>query len=145
MTKTVQWNGMDYTILTDRETTPASIGAFISMDEPGSGPPRHIHHDSDESFYVLNGELEFWVAGEISFASAGQFLTVPRGIEHCFRIIGDQPARMMTIMTPGGFEQFFVEVASENLSPPQDMARISEIGRKYNLEFTGPPLGVAAE
>jgi len=52
---------------------------------------------------------------------------------------------MLTIMTPGGFEQFFVEVASENLRIPQDMVRISEIGVKYDLEFTGSPLGVAAE
>jgi len=96
-------------------------------------------------FFILAGEVEFWVAGETRYAKAGEMLMVPKGTEHCFRIIGDAPARMLTIMTPGGFEQFFVEVASENLRIPQDMVRISEIGVKYDLEFTGPPLGVAAE
>jgi oxalate decarboxylase/phosphoglucose isomerase-like protein (cupin superfamily) len=87
--------------------------------------------------------VEFWVAGKTIFAQAGEMLTVPRGTEHCFRIIGDAPARMLTIMTPGGFESFFVDVARENLRIPEDMQRISEIGTKYDLEFTGPPIGAA--
>ena len=145
MTTATNWNGMDYTILLSGEGSPQSIGAFASLDDAGKGPPRHIHHDADESFYILAGEVEFWVAGETRYAKAGEMLMVPKGTEHCFRIIGDTPARMLTIMTPGGFEQFFVEVASENLRIPQDMVRISEIGVKYDLEFTGSPLGVAAE
>lgn len=137
----ITWTGMEYDILLDARSGSRSIGAFVGLDAPGAGPPRHIHHDADESFYILSGEVEFWVAGKTIFAQAGEMLTVPRGTEHCFRIIGDAPARMLTIMTPGGFESFFVDVARENLRIPEDMQRISEIGTKYDLEFTGPPIG----
>ena len=144
MSQKVTWNGMDYEILLNAKEGVSSIGSFVSMDAPGSGPPRHIHHDADESFFVLSGEVEFWVAGETIFAHAGMMLTVPKGTEHCFRIIGANPARMLTIMTPGGFEGFFGAVAKENLRIPEDMQRIAEIGTQYNLSFTGPPLSVAA-
>lgn len=114
----ITWTGMEYDILLDARSGSASIGAFVGLDAPGAGPPRHIHHDADESFYILSGEVEFWVAGKTIFAQAGEMLTVPRGTEHCFRIIGDAPARMLTIMTPGGFESFFVDVARARASQP---------------------------
>lgn len=144
MSKKAMWNGNTYEVLLDAREGISSVGAFISMDPAGSGPPRHIHHDADESFFVLSGEVEFWVGGETIFAQAGSMMTVPRGTEHCFRVIGADPARMLTVMTPGGFESFFLEVAKENLILPQDMPRIAEIGERYHLTFTGPPLGAAA-
>lgn len=145
MSTKTKWNGMDYEILlSPAEGGVASIGAFVSQDAPGAGPPRHIHQDADETFYVLSGDVDFWVAGRTVSAGPGSMLTVPRGTEHAFRIGGDQPARMLTLMTPGGFERFFAAVAAERLRIPEDLDRIAEIGHAYQLSFTGPPLGQEA-
>ncbi len=141
MSTKTKWNGMEYEVLTDSSNGVNSVGAFVSLDAPGAGPPRHIHHDADESFYILSGEVDFWIDGTTIHAQAGQFLTVPKGTEHAFRIVGERPARMLTVMTPGGFEGFFAEVAAANLRIPEDLPRISEIGKAYHLSFTGPPMG----
>ncbi|WP_204112822.1 cupin domain-containing protein [Shimia biformata] len=141
MERTVTWQGVDYRIALTKQQSGGAIGMFVSTDQPGYGPPRHIHDDADETFYVLTGEVDFWMDGEISTAQAGDVVFIPRGREHTFRVAGTLAARMLTIMTPGGFETFFADVAQEGLTIPDDMKRIAEIGAGYNLRFTGPPLG----
>ena len=142
-TRKKHWVGAEYAILLHAEETQGRIGMFESVDAPGFGPPRHVHDNEDETFHILAGEVEFWVSGERRVAQPGDTLFVPRGTEHTFRIIGDHPARMLTIMTPGGFEGFFVEVMEGEYAIPRDMDAITAIGRRYNMRFTGPPLGEA--
>lgn len=55
--------------------------------------------------------------------------------------MGDLPCRHLVILTPGGFEGFFADMARDALKIPQDMDRVIEVARTYALEFTGPPLG----
>lgn len=136
-----EWEGVTYRCHLRAADSAGQIGIFESTDSPGYGPPRHIHHDADETFHILSGEVEFLCAGQSVRRSVGETLFVPRGEEHCFRVIGEQPARMLTIMTPGGFEGFFDEVKAEGLELPRDLKRAAEIGQKYQLEFTGPPMG----
>lgn len=137
----VEWLGTIYRILLTAQQTDARLGMFESVDQPGYGPPRHIHHREDETFYVKSGEVEFWTAGKSSFHGAGSTVFMPRGVEHTFRIVGEMPGRMLTVMTPGGFEGFFAEVSQRNCRIPQDMDLLAEIGSRFNLTFTGPPLG----
>lgn len=137
----IEWEGVAYRKHLGAGDTNGSIGIFESTDAPGAGPPRHIHHDADETFFVLSGEVEFLLNGVRVYRTVGETVFVPRGHEHCFRVVGEQPARMLTIMTPGGFEGFFDAVAKEGLRLPEDLTRAAEIGRAFHLEFTGPPLG----
>ncbi|MBZ0163357.1 MAG: cupin domain-containing protein [Notoacmeibacter sp.] len=111
-------------------------------DERLYGPPRHIHNKEDETFYILSGEIEFWMAGKTRMAGPGDTVFVPRGTEHTFRVAGNLPARMLTMMTPGGFEGFFAEMEKNGCRIPEDMEQVMEIGAHFNLTFTGPPLGV---
>jgi quercetin dioxygenase-like cupin family protein len=111
-----------------------------SVSPAGSGPPRHVHHGEDETFVILSGACEFWVAGETFQRREGETAFVPRGTEHTFRVVGDQPSRHLLILTPGGFEGFFVEMARGRYRIPDDMERIIECGARYGLSFTGPPL-----
>ncbi len=137
---TVEWMGTRYRILLT-DSNPGSAGVFESFDQPGYGPPRHIHNAEDETFYVLSGSVEFWMGGMTTRHGAGDLVFVPRGVEHAFRIAGNSAARMLTILTPGGFERFFVEMARKSLRIPDDMRAISEVAERYHLTFTGPPLG----
>ena len=136
----VIWNGTEYDIRLSAEQSGGRLGIFASVCPPESGPPRHVHLHEDETFYLLSGEVRFWMDGTERVAQAGECVFVPRGREHAFRVIGPRPARMLTIMTPGGFEGFFVEMARDQLRLSQDADRIFAIAKRYELEFTGPPM-----
>ena len=122
------------------DETGGSIGIFESTDAPGYGPPRHVHHDADETFFILSGEVAFLCDGKRVDCSVGEAAFIPRGKEHCFRVLGEHPARILTIMTPGGFEGFFDEMKARDLELPRDFDQVVELAAKYHCEFTGPPL-----
>jgi quercetin dioxygenase-like cupin family protein len=141
----IEWLGVHYrTSLTTLETGGA-MSITDSVSPPGSGPPRHVHHDADETFVVLSGDVEFWLDGERCTRGPGQTMFVPRGAPHTFRVTCDLPGRHLVILTPGGFEGFFAEMAARQLRIPEDMAEITRIAESYHLTFTGPPLGAEPE
>jgi quercetin dioxygenase-like cupin family protein len=70
----------------------------------GDSPPLHIHHDEDEIFHILEGEVRYRVGGQECHASAGETLLTPKGIPHTYRVESAE-ARMLTI-TRGEFETF---------------------------------------
>lgn len=136
----VSWNGATYQVVLSAEESNGRSGMFtVAVTEPG-GPPLHVHHDADEYFYVLEGAARFQVAGETREVAAGQVAFVPRGSEHSYRVVSEDGGRMLTIVIPGGFEDFFAAMAAENLVIPDDMGRIGEIAEQFNLTFVGPPL-----
>ena len=139
-TETVIWNGVSYRLVLPVAASGGGLSVFESVDHPGYGPPRHIHKDADETFIVLEGTVDFLLKDVVTPRGPGEAIFVPRGTEHSFCVRGDAPARMMTVMTPGGFEGFFRQMALEACRIPADMARIAAVGATYQVEFTGPPL-----
>ena len=138
---TMEWLGVAYRTILPTAETGGALSITDSVSPPASGPPRHIHHDADEAFVVLTGECEFWLAGERFRRGPGEAAFIPRGTEHTFRVSSDTPSRHLVILTPGGFEGFFREMADGQYSIPQDMEPITRIGEAHHLTFTGPPLG----
>ncbi|EAR50390.1 hypothetical protein OG2516_02703 [Oceanicola granulosus HTCC2516] len=134
------WNGTQYKTILTNDSTSGVMSIVDSVSPAGSGPPRHVHHAEDEVFVVLTGTLEWWMEGETGTCGAGEALFVPRGREHTFRVSDDAPCRHLVILTPGGFEQFFMEMAEKGCRIPEDMAAIVESGERHNLSFTGTPL-----
>ncbi len=136
----LEWLGVTYkTIL----TTQASGGAMSIVDSvspAGSGPPRHIHEREDETFIVLTGQCEFWLEGQRFTRGPGETAFIPRGREHTFRVTGEQASRHLLVLTPGGFEGFFAEMAKGQFQIPDDMPAITEAAGRFHLSFTGPPL-----
>jgi mannose-6-phosphate isomerase-like protein (cupin superfamily) len=123
-------------------------GAYSMMQQtspPQGGPPPHIHHNVDEALYVVEGEVEFLVGDRTTRVTAGSLAYVPKGTLHTFKNVGTSPSRVLAIISPGGFEKFFLEAgerATEGSSPPEgepDVGRIVEIGQKYGLEIPPPP------
>ena len=87
---------------------------FISegLIAPGGGPPPHIHHSEDESFYMLEGSATFQAGGQTIQAKPGDFIHIPRGTVHSFKNEGKVPARALVIISPAGptgMQQFFEE------------------------------------
>ncbi|MCB1335192.1 MAG: cupin domain-containing protein [Roseivivax sp.] len=137
---TIDWNGVSYRTILQTADTAGAMSITDSVSPPMNGPPRHIHHDADEAFVILSGECLFWLEGKTFLRGPGEAAFVPRGKEHTFQVIGEKPCRHLVILTPGGFEGFFAEMADRRCRIPEDMGDIVETGKKYHLDFTGPPL-----
>src|SRR3979490_3245603 len=103
--------GDTYTILiTGKDTN----GHFCLIDmhiPPGGGPPPH-RHDFEESFIVLEGEIEATFRGKKSVVGAGDTINVPSNAPHQFHNVSANPTRMLCICSPAGQENFFVEVGT---------------------------------
>lgn len=141
----IEWLGVHYRTILATADTGGAMSITDSVSPPGSGPPRHIHHDADETFVLLTGDAEFWLEGERFTRGPGQTVFVPCGKAHTFRVVSDVPCRHLVILTPGGFEGFFAKMAAGKFRIPEDMADISRIAAEHHLTFTGPPLGAEIE
>lgn len=136
----IDWNGVKYRTILSTEETGGAMSIVDSLSPIGSGPPRHIHEAEDETFVILTGWCKFWLAGVELVRGPGETVFVPRGAEHTFKVVGDTSCRHLVILTPGGFEGFFAEMAAGRFAIPDDMLAIEESAGRHNLRFTGPPL-----
>lgn len=136
----VVWMGTEYSITLPAEASGGRIGIFDGVVPAGEGPPIHIHRNEDEIFHLIDGRYQFYVDGEVFERAAGDSVFLPKGVPHTFRVISDRAGRHVTMLTPGGFERFFLEVSDRNLRIPADMAEIKTLAGRYGVEFTGPPL-----
>ena len=127
-------------------TGAESGGAYFAMEAmvpPDGGPPPHIHRNEDETFYVLEGEVDFLLGDRLVTAGPGDFVNVPRGIVHRFHNTGPARARLIVTFTPSGIEKFFEETLERaddpSQSPPDNIeevaARYAEAAPRYGLEF----------
>ena len=106
------------------------------------GPPMHVHHFQDETFYVVEGELHFKV-GEGTFdLAAGDFAYIPRGVAHGYVNTKQEPVRGLGVFVPGGFDRFMDEVGQLPPGPP-DPEKMRALGEKYGQQVVGPPLAVS--
>jgi mannose-6-phosphate isomerase-like protein (cupin superfamily) len=105
-----------------------------------AGPPPHWHKETDEAFFVLEGTIRFEVDGDTVDAPAGGYARVPPGVVHRFSNPFDEPARFLGLLVPGGFEQYWVELAELMADapswPPEDMGPVLELQARYD---TYPP------
>ena len=137
---TLAWLGVTYRTILTPEESGGSASIVDSVSPPQSGPPRHVHEREDEIFIVLTGRCLFWLEGESFERGAGETAFIPRGREHTFKVVSAEPSRHLIILTPGGFEGFFAEMAAGQFQIPQDMDKIVESAARHHLRFTGPPL-----
>jgi mannose-6-phosphate isomerase-like protein (cupin superfamily) len=128
------------------ESTGGAFGLVESLVAPGFSPPLHIHHREDETFYVLEGELTMKCGDRTFRAVAGAFVFLPRDVPHTFVVEGDQPARMLTLLTPGGGEGVFIEggrpAEHAGLPPatPPDIEGLKRVSGRFGAEIIGPPM-----
>jgi len=132
--------GDTYTILLSGKDT-AGLYCLIDMHvPPGGGPPPH-RHDFEETFILLEGELEATFRGEKATVRAGETVHIPANAPHQFHNSSAGNARMLCICAPAGQEEFFrqvgVPVATQTTPPPP----LDEAGEKAFREKVGGLLG----
>ena len=120
--------------------------SVLEMRAPaGDQPPLHVHHDSDEGFYVLESEVTVWVGDEQRVLGPGQFALGPKGVPHTYRVTSAEPARMIVTSSNGslaGFVRAYGEPAPRRELPPReapDTERLGRLAAEHGIELLGPP------
>ena len=134
------------TVKSTAESTGGRVAVIEHLAGQGAGSPLHVHHREDEWFYVIEGELTFWVGGEVIAAPAGSFVFGPRDVPHTF-LVSSPEARFLLVTEPAGFEGFMRTLAEPaqrlEIPPapegPPDMAAVLATAAEHGIEILGPP------
>jgi quercetin dioxygenase-like cupin family protein len=133
--------GDHYTFLVTGEESGGAYFAMEALVPPNGGPPPHIHRLEDETFYVLEGRMEFLLGEELINAGPGDFVNVPRGTVHRFLNTGAETARLLLTFTPAGIEKFFEETLERAPNQVDELPdNVAEVGARYAAE--GPRFGL---
>lgn len=97
--------------------------------------PLHIHDSDDESFYLLEGELEVTFEGRAYTAQPGGFTLLPHGVPHAIHRLSAQTPRLLQVSSPGGFEKFAEAVAETMGTGELDLAAMHNIAGRYDMTF----------
>ncbi|MER8404209.1 MULTISPECIES: quercetin 2,3-dioxygenase [unclassified Mesorhizobium] len=129
-----------------KATAAQTAGQFTLVEvlESEGEAPLHVHHREDESFLVMEGEIEFEIGGKAIMAGPGSFLFGPRDVPHRYTVKRG-PARMLFLFTPGGFEELLEATsvpAGDRRIPPDgegmpDMKTFPDVVRHYGCELLG--------
>jgi quercetin dioxygenase-like cupin family protein len=124
-------------------------GTFSLVEHPlpprALGAPVHTHKNEDEYSYVLEGRVGVQLGEEVLEAAPGELVFKPRGVAHAFWNAGDQPARLLEIISPAGFENYFREMAPLLAAPERDQAAIDEVVARYELDIHFDTIPLLAE
>jgi len=135
-------------------------GRFAVLEHPMSAralaSALHRHHNEDEYSWIIEGRVGALLGDEVLYGGPGDFIFKPRGQWHTFWNAGDEPARILEIISPAGFEQFFDEVSVcggvGKISRSQldelcaryeldmDVDSVPELRRRFDVKFPGEPL-----
>jgi mannose-6-phosphate isomerase-like protein (cupin superfamily) len=137
--------GTRYLIRSDR------TGGRVALIEHTIAPrtlaaPVHTHENEDEYSYVLSGRMGAVVGDEVVEAGPGELVAKPRGVAHAFWNAGDEPVRLLELVSPGGFDQYFADLApvlSGDGEP--DFAAIAAIQARYRLTMDFDSIATLAE
>ncbi len=128
----------------------AGLDVAVVTQPPGIATPLHRHTHESEAFYLLDGTMTYRAGEELFHLREGDFIYLPVGVPHAFRVTGDRPVRFVGFADPGGLFDLYAEVgipAAERRLPGADgqpmdveIPRWNEVGPRYGLEVVGPPL-----
>ena len=126
----------------DGTHTGGDLAFYEYVSEPGAvGPPQHLHHSHDETFYVVGGEYEFTMGEDRHTLTAGGFLFLPRGTPHTFRNAGTDLGCIVGTFNPARFAGYFRELAEiiEQTGGAPDAPEWAELYGRYDTTFYDPP------
>jgi quercetin dioxygenase-like cupin family protein len=135
--RAIRESGFNVLVYATSELTNGAFSLIETVEQdPGGGPPLHVHRDAAESFYVIAGAYEMNVNGRVFECPAGSFVYVPRGTAHTFRVT-EAASRKLNLYTPSAMEGYFEEL-SEALRRGVDEAALTEIADRYQMDVLGP-------
>jgi mannose-6-phosphate isomerase-like protein (cupin superfamily) len=130
-------------------TEETAAGGFSLVEHPM--PPRHLaaplhrHSREDEYSYVLEGRMGALLGDDVVYAEAGDLVHKPRDQWHTFWNAGDEPCRILEIISPGGFERYFDEPVDAGASGRPDPEWLTALAARYGLEHDVASIPVLCE
>ncbi|WP_426563858.1 cupin domain-containing protein [Angustibacter sp. McL0619] len=126
------------------------LGVSVVTQPPGIATPLHLHANESEAIYLLAGTMTYRAGDEVHRLAEGDFVFLPKGVPHAFRITGRTPAKVVALTVPGGLLSLYDEVGvpaterrlpgEDGLSMAEEIQRWNEIGPRYGLTVVGPPI-----
>lgn len=126
-------------VMTFKVTSQETKGALFVIENviaKKGGPPRHLHHNEDEHFYVIEGDFVIEVGGKRFRLHAGDSILAPRKVPHAYAFVGDVPGRLLISYAPANKMQEYFETRGEGENYSSDADRF----RAYGMELVGPPI-----
>lgn len=115
--------GILWIMLATAEDTNGAYSCIEELIPQGPAAPPHIHEAADETFYILEGEVTFFVEDQPIKAIAGSYVSIPRGTKHAFQV-DSKTVRLLNTYVPAGFEQMIMATtvpAEARTLPPASM------------------------
>ena len=134
-----------YTFKLTGKQTLGTVTVIEQIIQPENGPPPHIHHKEDESFYILDGRFSFLCGDRSADFDTGSFIYIPRGTLHSFKNIGETQGKLLVTITPAGLEEFFYSIGAPftgmDSAPgfdPGIIDKIMKLAPMYQMEVRLP-------
>jgi mannose-6-phosphate isomerase-like protein (cupin superfamily) len=135
------------TIHVTGDETEGRFSLVEFLQPPGEWTPLHVHRDSDQTHYVLEGELTFYLPGQSFVLGPGDCVNAPVNVPHTEHATSSTPVRLLDVNAPAGFDAFVATagVPARALtlppadSPPPDVERLGAIAAAHGIEILGPP------
>src|SRR5690349_23033769 len=130
--------GREFALKLQCADTGDSMMVFEETVPPGTKSTLHLHHDSDELAYVLEGEITFLIGDEVTVGGPGTCAFMPRGCAHAWKNTGAETGQVLFLYTPGGAGKFFEARLDQPEGSVSD-AEAVEMRKRFGWEIVGPP------
>jgi mannose-6-phosphate isomerase-like protein (cupin superfamily) len=136
------------TLVVEHQPAGETGGVVLEMTLPvGHSPALHVHETLDDSWFVLAGRLAARCGDDHFMVEAGTWVSMPRGVPHTFRVVGDEPARILLVHDNATFRDFVRDLgapAAERVPPPvpsfPPMDELARVAGSHDLRPIGPPM-----
>jgi mannose-6-phosphate isomerase-like protein (cupin superfamily) len=134
-------------VLVSGEETGGRFCLVEFIQPPGEWTPLHVHVDSDQTQYVLEGELTVYLPGRSFVVGPRECINTPMNVPHTECVTSAGPARVLDVNAPAGFDEFVAaagEPAKEltlppSNRPPPEIERLAALAAEHHIELLGPP------
>jgi quercetin dioxygenase-like cupin family protein len=121
----------------------AGGSTVLEMTLPvGAAPPAHVHHTYDDAFLVLDGELVLRIGDEVRIARKGDWVCSPAGTPHAFRVVGERPARTLSVFDVPTFAELIRDIGQPALVPGLPPAGLSPAAEEVFRAFAAHDVDV---
>lgn len=141
------WWFLDLLVIEHR-CAPGMTTTVLEMTLPvGSSAPLHVHDNLDDTWYILEGEMVVRCGDDLSTVGAGYWVSMPRGVPHTFRVVGDHNARILLVHDNASFRDLIRDlgvpagsrvVPTQPIIPPMD--ELARVAGTHDLSPVGPPM-----
>jgi mannose-6-phosphate isomerase-like protein (cupin superfamily) len=143
------WWFLDLLVIEHR-CAPGMETVVLDMTLPvDSSPPLHVHHTLDDTWYILDGKMVMRCGDDVLVVGAGHWVSMPRGVPHTFRVIGDREAHILLVHDNASFRDLIRELgvpAAAHVVPAQPAFpardQLARVASSHDLMVIGPPMSV---